>query len=163
MYRLSCRIVVAATLTGFASAPILAGAAPVQPADAAPSTTVTVTPSAGTPHTSFGLSFRLPEATGTFGSILRRDTLFVTGPRGGGCVSGMSTALRPAPQGRRLRPSLNPQRLGGAWCAGEFHGRIVEQEVPRCGLGPAQVCPEFLLAPQTIARFRFRVAPAIHP
>ncbi len=154
---LRARAVPAAVLLG-----CLAAGAPAPAAVAArlPSTRVFVTPGVGHPQTSFALRFRIPVATGTFGSVIRRDTLSVSGPRHAGCVSSVATTLRFAKRGTRMKVTLKPERRGGSWCAGQFRGQIVQRVVIRCTSGPARACPYLLVAPLTIARFRFRVAPA---
>jgi len=83
----------------------------------------------------------------------------VSGPRLAGCVSRVTVTLRAGRRGARRTVTLNPNRLG-AWCAGEFAGRVVQYDVLRCTAGPAQVCPDLLLAPLTIAHFRFRISPS---
>jgi len=147
-------------LVTFWLATLLVAGAPAQAAGAGPSTHVSVKPGSGNPRTRFMLSLRIPEATGTFGSVVRRDTLSVSGPRGGRCVSSVTVRLRSAKRGARLTLTLRPASLGtGGWCTGEFNGRVVQREVLRCPPRPVDVCPDFLLAPRTIARFRFHVAP----
>ena len=56
-----------------------------------------------------------------------------------------------------VRTTLNPARLGGRWCAGTFHGRVVESERIICGGPPVDACPQLVIAPRVIARFTFRV------
>jgi hypothetical protein len=139
-------------------------AASTQAASLGPSTKVSVTPGSGGPRTHFTFRFRVPVATGTFGLVIRRDTLSVTGPRAAGCVSNASAVLRTARKGSRARLSIAPGAPSrGGWCAGLWHGTVVQSEVGRCRPGPPIVCPDPLLAPRTIARFRFRVKPATTP
>ena len=59
-------------------------AASTQAASLGPSTKVSVTPGSGGPRTHFTFHFRVPVATGTLGSVIRRDTLSVSGPRSPG-------------------------------------------------------------------------------
>lgn len=139
---------------------LLVGGTPAQAAGAGLSTHVSVKPGSGNPGTRFALSLRIPEATGTFGSVVRHDTLSVSGPSGRGCVSSLTVRLRSAKRGAHLTLTLRPaSSVTGGWCTGEFNGRVVQQEVLRCPPRPMHVCPDFLLAPRTIARFRFHVAP----
>ena len=153
---LRARAVPAAVLLG-----CLAAGAPAPAAVAArlPSTRVFVTPGVGHPQTSFALRFRIPVATGTFGSVIRRDTLSVSGPRHAGCVSSVATTLRFAKRGTRMKVMLKPGRRGGSWCAGQFRGQI-SSAWSSVALRSSRACPYLLVAPLTIARFRFRVAPA---
>jgi hypothetical protein len=136
----------------------LSVAAPAGAAAAGPSTRVSVTPGSGGPRTHFVFRFRVPVAMGTFGSVIRRDTLSVTGPRGGRCVSRASTTLRSARKGARAKLTLTPGPAArGGWCAGLWHGTVVQSVVLRCSTNPNQVCPALVVRPQTLARFRFRV------
>jgi hypothetical protein len=119
------------------------------------STRVYVTPGSGRQHTNFRLSFRIPDATGMSGLLRRTDALSVSGPRHAGCISRAAITLRSAPSGARLRVTLSPSRLGGSWCVGTFHGRIVESEQVVCQR--LRACPDLAVAPRTIAQFKFRV------
>ena len=161
MYRLGRQILrVLLGVSTFCLAALLVAGAPAQAAGAGLSTHVSVKPGSGNPRTRFVLSLRIPEATGTFGSVVRHDTLSVSGPRGRRCVSSVTVRLRSAKRGARLTLTLRPASLGtGGWCTGEFNGRVVQHEGLRCPPRPMHVCPDFLLAPRTIARFRFHVAP----
>jgi hypothetical protein len=116
---------------------------------------VAVRPGAGSPSSDFLLRFRNPERTGAMGVLRRFNVVRVSGPRRGHCVSRVATTLRPAAAGRRVRVALNPHRLGGTWCAGRFHGRILEVQTFACP-GPA-VCAGPASFTHTLARFSFRV------
>jgi hypothetical protein len=135
-------------------------AAPASGAGSGPTTRVTVKPGSGTPQTHFALRFRIPVATGRFGTVVRTDTLSVSGPRGTHCQSATRRTLRPAKKGKRVRVTLRPGKGRGGWCAGQWHGTVVQSVAFRCTPTPAAVCPELVVAPQTIATFRFRVKPA---
>ena len=63
-------------------------------------------------------------------------------------------------QGDRVHVVLNPTRLGGVWCVGRFASRIIERQSSVCAAGHA--CPQFIVAPRTIARFWFRVKRGAH-
>jgi len=133
-------------------------------ASVGPSTKVSVTPGSGGPRSPFAFRFRVPVAIGTFGSIIRRDTLSVSGPKAAGCVSRASATLRKARKGSRARLAIAPGAVSrGGWCAGLWHGTVVQSEAVHCAPGPAIVCPDLVVAPRTIARFRFRVKPATTP
>jgi hypothetical protein len=139
-------------------------AASTQAAGLRPSTKVSVTPGSGSPRTHFTFRFRVPVATGTFGSVTRRDTLSASGPRVAGCVSRASATLRRARTGSRARLAIGPGAVSrGGWCAGLWHGTVVQSEVLNCKPSPAIVCPALVVAPRTLARFRFRVKPAATP
>jgi hypothetical protein len=120
-----------------------------------------VKPGSGGPGTHFAVSFRVPVAVGTFGSVVRRDTLSVSGPRGTHCVSSAAATLRRARKGAQARLTVRPGAAArGGWCVGVWHGTVVQSEVLRCSPSPAHVCPALVVAPRTLARFRFRVTPA---
>ncbi len=125
-----------------------------------PTTRVTVKPGSGTPQTHFAFSFRVPVATGTSGSLVRTDTFSASGPRGTHCQSRMTRTLSPAKTGMRVKLTLRPAKSSDGWCSGQWHGTVVQSEVIRCRPGPVRVCPDLVVAPRTIASFRFRVKPA---
>jgi hypothetical protein len=41
-----------------------------------------------------------------------------------------------------------------------WHGTVVQSVVLRCSPSPTRACPDLVVKPQTLARFRFRVTPA---
>jgi hypothetical protein len=118
-------------------------------------THVSVKPPSGGPRTTFRLSFRVADATGTSGFLRRSDALIVTAPNRPGCISRVTLTLSSAQAGARRRIMLDPSRLHGIWCAGTFLGAIIESQTVVCR--PAMACPDFEVAPRTIARFRFQV------
>ncbi len=74
-------------------------------------------------------------------------------------------ALGATRAGSQVRETLKPAGHGGIWCAGTFRGRIVEYLSPICqpikgSATVAIVCPDIVVAPQTIGRFSFRVKKA---
>lgn len=155
-------LVVGAGLTAAAAAgaALMTATAAAAATGLAPTTRVSVKPGSGDPATTFTLGFRIPDSTGTFGSVIRRDTLSVSGPPGAACVARATMTLRAATRGARLTVKLNPAQLGGQWCPGEFRGQIRQQVVVHCAPQPVRACPQLLVAPLTIARFQFRVRPA---
>jgi hypothetical protein len=122
---------------------------------------VTVKPGSGTPQTHFAFSFRVPVATGTFGSLVRTDTFSVSGPRGAHCQSKVTRTLRRDKKGKRVTLTIRPGKGRGGWCAGQWHGTVVQSEAIRCNPTPARVCPDLVVAPRTIARFKFGVKPGV--
>ena len=63
--------------------------------------------------------------------------------------------------GSRVHLTLKPSGRGGTWCAGKFHGRIVEYISTVCQpLKTVIICPDIVIAPQTIGRFSFSVRKA---
>ena len=149
-----------------ALAVVLAGAlaTSAQAASAGPSTRVSVKPGSGGPRTHFALTFRVPVAVGTFGSVVRRDAVSVKGPRPRGtrCVASASATLRKARTGARAKVTLGPGAVTrGGWCAGLWHGTVVQTVMVRCSPSPTRACPALVVKPQTLARFRFRVKAAL--
>ncbi len=122
---------------------------------------VTLNPRSGGPATRFMVIFDNPGATGTTGSLARHETLVVNGPRSGRrCVSSAAMQLPSTGQGDRVRVMLDPKRLGGVWCVGRFAGQVIERQSSVCP--PGHACPQFIIAPRTIARFTFRVRRRAH-
>ncbi|HET9102264.1 MAG TPA: hypothetical protein VFN55_02830 [Solirubrobacteraceae bacterium] len=115
-------------------------------------------PGTGGVHTGFVLRFRNPVQTGTVAGLRRTDRVMVAGPRGSGCTSRVSYALRPARAGAMVRTVIRSGRR--RWCSGRYRGQVIADIVSSCRPGPARACPLFMLAPRTIARFGFRVRAA---
>ena len=113
---------------------------------------VRVSPGRGGLHTRFDVRFRSPSTLGRGGIIDRSDTVTVAGPAGRGCRSSQSRAVTSAAQGATVHVTLTP---GPGWCAGHFKGAIVAEEHVVCQGG--EMCPQFVVAPQTIGRFQFTV------
>jgi hypothetical protein len=128
-----------------------------------PGTRVTVRPGSGTARTHFAFSFRVPVAIGTFGLLERTDTFSVSGPRAAHCQSRVTRTLTRRKKGARVRLTLRPANGSGGWCTGQWRGTVVQAEDFRCSPSPPRVCPDLVVAPQTIASFRFRVRPASTP
>ena len=135
-----------------ATVPALAGAR--GPASSA-TTRVYVSPGTGHPRTTFKLTMRVPRATGQSGTQLTTDTLTISGPDRQGCAASATMVLPKAAAGERVVVKADPRRHGGRWCVGTFHGRLVETISIICT--PTRACPMVVVAPQTLARFHFRV------
>jgi len=149
-------LIIAAGLAILVGAP-LAAAIPLQ--GTAPAT-VHVTPGTGGPLTTFRLTLRNPTQTGTINTLERFDAVTVSGPSRAGCVGTGRMTLPVAAAGQIIRVALSPARMGNGqvrtWCAGTFHGIVVQ--ITRFMCGPPLLCPELEVQPQTVARFSFRVA-----
>jgi hypothetical protein len=124
---------------------------------AATTTKVIVRPATGGPHTRFKFSFRSPNTIGIGGDWSRVDTLSVAVAKRPGCISDRVVILPRSQAGTMVRVTLNPSRLGGSWCIGTFRGEIVERQRILCSPLPVDLCPQVIIAPQVIARFKFRV------
>lgn len=119
---------------------------------------MTLKPSLGKPTAGFVLSFRAPARTGSFGALRSHYQVSASGPKGTGCTSSVSIALRPTRRHGRVRVTLRPKGHRGVWCVGRFRGRVAELQTTLCQ--PTRVCPDILIAPRTIGRFSFRVRKA---
>lgn len=123
---------------------------------AAASVRVYVSPSIGKPTTHFVVRFRAPSETGL--TLHRRYELYASATKGSRCTSSVADAIGATSVGSHVRVTLKPARTGGRWCTGKFRGRIVEYISTVCQpTNAAIVCPDIVIAPQTIARFTFRV------
>lgn len=127
-----------------------------QASAAAAKVRVSVAPSIGKQRTSFVVRFRAPSATGTFASIRSHYVVSAAG-KGKRCTANASVAMGPTRRGQKVRTTLKPKGPGHIWCAGKFHGRIVQISQVVCPPIPKMVCPDIEIAPMTITRFTFRV------
>src|SRR5437764_1415416 len=102
-----------------------------------------VSPSAGTAHSSFVVSFTAAARTGVFGSIRLRNLLTASNTAGhAGCLAQISAPVRDARRGERVHVRLDPKALGGAWCAGTYRGVVRELQSPVCPHGSK--CPTYI-------------------
>jgi hypothetical protein len=127
-----------------------------------PVTHVQVGPSAIGTHTDVLVRFRQPMTTGENGDERSWETLAVSGPSRPQCIGSRRVVLAAAPEGSTIRHMLRPRWLGGSWCTGTYEGRVTFQVEPDCtDPGPVKVkviaCPMFIMAPRTLATFRFHV------
>ena len=105
---------------------------------------------------------RRPVGTGGAGIISSYDTVTVAGPHRSGCVSDATVTMPNGPAATIGAVALDPRRAGGHWCTGTFRGVVIQYERSHCGNPqsgerPAVICPMMVVAPRTIARFRFVV------
>jgi hypothetical protein len=119
---------------------------------------VVVTPSTGSPVTTFVLSFRAPERTGLYGSSQRHDLVVASSasPDQGSCVRTLSIRAPDAHAGARVRVRLVPDSLGGRWCVARYNGRIEEIQTAVCPHGT--LCPTYVLLRGIVGRFVFHVS-----
>lgn len=150
-----------AAIASSAAAAIAVAAPDARPAGAWGSQ-ATLKPGSGTRHTRLTLSFRVPETTGQSGTVTRRDvvSLVLNARHHGRCVSWGWLVAPYANQGTIEQMTLSPGRFHGrSWCLGIFVGDVVQEQIDSCG--PPQelvVCPQVIVEPQVIARFRFHIA-----
>jgi opacity protein-like surface antigen len=120
---------------------------------------VRVRPAAGTPATTFTVSFRAPQPTGAFGSLQRH--YIVSGSTATvrrGCLASFALRAADVAAGARVRVALSPARLGGELCAGTYRGRVTEEATPVCRADVA--CPQFIVLVGVVGRFSFAVEAA---
>jgi hypothetical protein len=123
-------------------------------------TRVIVAPRVIGPHTTVLLRFRQPVSTGTTAAGRSYDALMISGPARRGCIGARRVVLPAARRGTLIRHALRPRRLGGRWCTGTYRGWVTYQDQAGCrNPGPTRPlpCPMYLVAPRTLATFRFRV------
>jgi len=96
---------------------------------------VVVAPAVGGSATIFVVSFRAPVRTGVVGSIRLRD-LLIAAPvaAGGGCIGHVSVPVPDAHRAALVRVRLDPIALGGRWCTGTYHGKVIELQTAVCPL-----------------------------
>jgi hypothetical protein len=132
---------------------VVAGIAAL-PASAVAKNRITMKPSMGGARTHFAIGFTAPQkTTGQIGT-LRRYEINARGPARHGCQSFAFTTLGAKRNGARVSAKLIPTG-SSSWCAGTFHGRIVETMRPVCG--PAKACPQYIAVVRTIGKFTFHV------
>jgi hypothetical protein len=117
---------------------------------------VQVDPARGSRRTRFVIRFTAPKSTGASGVTARRYMVTVTGHAASRCLARASQFAPNARKGARVKVTLDPAKLGGAWCTGAFSGRIQEFDVPVCR--PGQLCPQFIRLGPTVGKFSFRVS-----
>ena len=148
-------LIAIAAVAAVAAVPVTA-AVPVQTASPVKAH---VSPGTGGPHTTFTVSFRNPAQTGQLGSTVRANTVYVQGTNRPGCVWSGQIAAPTAAAKQMIRVALTASHMSGAgagaWCAGTFHGTIVQSQHFTCA--PPHLCPMIAIRPQTIAHFSFRV------
>ena len=60
-----------------------------------------------------------------------------------------------ATAGREVSVTLDPARLGGLWCQGDYTARVLELQTPVCT--PGEMCPQFIRVVGVVASGSFRV------
>jgi len=124
---------------------------PAAPGAASAGLGVRVEPAVGGSRTTFVVSFTAPQRTGVIGSKRLRDELSVdVSSTAGGCLAQATAPVPNTRRGQRVQVRLGPERFGGRWCAGVFHGRILELQTAVCPHGT--LCPTYVLI-RTIGRF----------
>ena len=113
-------------------------------------------------HTNVLLRFRQPVTTGHIADERSIEALQISGPSRAACIGSGRVVLPAARVGTIMRRTLRPSSLGGRWCTGTYRGRVTYQVEPACSQsGPVRAklvaCPMFIMAPRTLATFRFRV------
>jgi hypothetical protein len=113
---------------------------------------IAVTPAVGGSGTIFVVSFRAPVRTGVVGSVRLRDLLTaMPAPTSTGCIGNVSVPVPDAHRGAMVRVRLDPTALGGRWCAGTYHGKVIELQTAVCARGVA--CPTYVRLVGAVGRF----------
>lgn len=106
--------------------------------------------------TIFVVSFSAPARTGVVGSIRLRDLLTAAPVSAGArCIGQINVPAPDARRGQRVRVRLTPKTLGGSWCAGTYHGKVVELQSAVCPRGTA--CPAYVRLVATVGHFSLTV------
>jgi hypothetical protein len=126
-------------------------------------TPVAVTPTHGTPTTTFTVRFKTPFATGSSRGLRSWEIASVAdqGQSSPSCLGIMAVQLRPAVAHHRVNVSLRSPTK--PWCTGDYSGTITLYRSIVCNPGPPSqrtACPDIAFAPEPIGHFRFRVSRA---
>ncbi len=114
-----------------------------------------ITPQQGKPSTSFTFTFTPPETAGRRGQSNLGYELGVIGPQQRGCLTARTAPVLGARAGREVSVTLDPVRLGGLWCQGDYTARVTELQTPACT--PGEMCPQFIRVVGVVATGSFRV------
>jgi hypothetical protein len=126
-------------------------------------TPITVTPAKGTPTTTFTARFKTPLTTGSSHELRSWEIASVVDNRQPSASCTSTTAKRLPPAVVHHRVSVTLSAAAKPWCTGAYTGTVTLYRAIICGPGPIQrrlACPEIAFAPESIGRFRFRVAGA---
>ena len=127
-----------------------------------PAVALSLTRSEGGPHARFTGKITSRRETGTKG---KRRTAYMLAARAlrprSGCVNDRFTFFPEAPEGTRVKATLDPARGKGGylgWCRGTFRGRVTYSEGYACPSDGRCVVPRrFPRVRQVVGRFTFRV------
>jgi hypothetical protein len=152
------RIATSLALLGIAGIPAVSDAASAsRHAHSAASVHVSVKPRTGSPSAHFAISFRAGVSTGLVGTLDRSYRVAVGAAKRSGCESSTSTVAPASGQGAMVHVTLSPRKRT-AWCTGTYQGQVWLDQATRCGPPLAQVaCPQFVIRPQMVGTFTFRV------
>lgn len=115
-----------------------------------------VNPRTGGPSTPFTFRFRAPDASGAVSATTRLSYLLsVLGPSRPGCLVARSSPVPDVTKGMEASVTLDPAKLGGSWCPGNFQAQVAELQTPVCP--PATMCAQFVRVVGVVARTEFRV------
>jgi hypothetical protein len=115
---------------------------------------LTVMPLQGKRATSFTFTFTPPGTAGRQGQTNLAYQLGVRGPAQAGCLTARAAPIPQATAGRQVSVTLDPARLGGLWCQGDYVARVSELQTPVCT--PGEMCPQFIRV-AIVATGSFRV------
>lgn len=123
------------------------------------STRLAVTPAHPGTRTDVVVSFTQPTISGLIPGQVTHESLQVSGPARTGCASGIDRVVPTDAAGTQLREVLSPaQMTGRRWCTGLHHVALTVTTSSSCSIGPQrQICPQYVLAPVTVATASFRI------
>ena len=119
-------------------------------------TPVKVSPSTGSPKTTFVVKFRSRSQLGVHGVHNSAYRVTAAGPHAAGCAGDADMAAQTGATGQRLRLRLAPPK-GQRWCRGSFQGQVFYEDGPYCPEGHTGPCPMFPSTSTPVGRFSFRV------
>ena len=86
------------------------------------------------------------------------ETLQVTGPVRVGCAAGSQLSVPPTAAGAAVSETLRPSRLNGhRWCTGVHEVTLTVATTSPCAGPVRRICPQYVIAPRTVATASFRV------
>jgi hypothetical protein len=117
-----------------------------------------VTPARVGARTDVVVGFAQPAITGRLPGQRIVETLQVTGPARMGCAAGSETGVAVTAAGARVSETLRPARLNGhRWCTGVHEVTLTVATTSPCAGPPRTICPQYVIAPRTVATASFRV------
>jgi hypothetical protein len=146
----------AVALSGCGSSSTSAGASSSSSTSSNGPAKLTITPPSGKRATSFTFAFTAPDASGRRGQSNLGYQLGVQGPAQAGCLAAHAAPAPRATGGERVSVTLDPGKLGGLWCLGDYSARITELQTPVCQ--PSEMCPQFIRVVRIVASGGFRVS-----
>ena len=119
-----------------------------------PALHVRVTPPLGGSDTTFKVSFRVPESTGTISGAHRYDELTGSASAPGGCIASFSVRRAECAGRHAGQRDAEPAHARRALVPGYVAGRVEQLQTPVCR--PGEACPLYIVL-TPLARFTLHV------